>query len=184
MKILVSATFTLLSLLSLAACQQPVTQSSTQAGTDNDQRENVLEGVWRIVQAHTVDSEGQTWNSHPQTNVVIFTTGHYSFVWTFCGDMRQPAAERWNPTVEEKIEAFNTIIANTGTYELTDSTLVTRPISATFQEYVGGGYSDYEYRVEGDSLYLTMKSLVTFDGVDLDFFSGGGRDVFTLVRVE
>lgn len=184
MKALATATLTLVSLLALSACQQPATQSSTQTGNDRDERENVIEGVWRIVQAHTVDSQGESTNSYPQTNVVIFTTGHYTFVWTFCGEMRQPAAEHWNPTDEEKIEAFNTIIANTGTYELTDSTLVTRPISAKSHEYVGGGYSDYEYRVEGDSLYLTMKSLVSFDDVALDFFSGGGRDDFTLVRVE
>ena len=184
MKALATVTLTLVSLLALLACQQPATQSSTQTGDDNGQRENVIEGVWRIVQAHTVDSDGETTNDYPQANVVIFTTGHYSFVWTFGSETRQLALERWNHTDEEKIEAYNTIIVNTGTYELTDSTLVTRPISAKAQEYVGGGYSDYDYRIEGDSLYLTFASLVSFDGVADDFYSGGGRENFTLVRVE
>ncbi len=179
------ALIVLFSLL-LAACQQPATQSasSAQTSTDDDQRENVLEGVWRIDQAQTVDSTGQTTNDYPQTNVVIFTAGHYSFVWTFGSETRPLAAERWNPTDAEKIEAYNSIIVNTGTYELTGSTLVTRPIAAKSQEYVGGGYSDYEYRVEGDTLYLTGTSLVSFDGVGLDFYSGGGRDNYTLVRIE
>ena len=185
-----AATLTLLagclSLLALAACQQPATQSasSAQTSTNDDQRENVLEGVWRIDQAQEVDSTGQTTNSYPQTNVVIFTASHYSFVWTFGAAPRQPAADRWFPTDAEKIEAFNSIIVNTGTYELTDSTLVTRPIAAKSQEYVRGGYSDYEYRVEGDTLYLTGTSLVSFDGVSPDFYLGGGRDTYTLVRVE
>lgn len=184
MKTLTTVALTLISLLALAACQQPTTLSSAQTATEDVQRENELEGVWRIVQAHTVDSEGQTTDDYPQTSLVIFTPGHYSFVWTFGGETRQPAAERWNPTDAEKIEAFNSIIVNTGTYELTDSTLVTRPISAKSQEYGGGGYSDYEYHVEGDSLYLTGTSLVSFDGVALDFYTAGGRDNYVLVRVE
>ena len=186
MKTLFTTTITLVSLLALAACQQPDTQSrsSTQSDTYDDQRVNGLEGVWRIVQAHNVDPEGQTTNGSPQTSVVIFTTGHYSFVVTFGSETRQPAVERWNPTDAEKIAAYNSIIVNTGTYELTDSTILTRPISAKSQEYVGGGYSDYEYRVEGDTLYLTGTSLVAFDGATIDFFSDGGRDNFTLVRLE
>ena len=143
-----------------------------------------LEGVWRIVQAHDVDAEGQTTNSFPQTSVVIFTPGHYSFVWTFGSETRQPASEHWRSSDAEKIAAYNSIIVNTGTYEVTGSTMVTRPISAKSQEYVAGGYSDYDYRVEGDTLYLTGTSLVSFDGSTIDFFSDGGRDNFTLVRVE
>ena len=185
MKTLSTTTLMLMSLLTLAACQQPDTQSQSSAPSDaDDQRVNGLEGVWRIVQAHDVDPEGQTTNSSAQTSVVIFTTGHYSFVWTFGSETRQPAVERWNPTDAEKIAAYNSIIVNTGTYELTDSMIVTRPISAKSQEYVGGGYSDYEYRVQGDTLYLTGTSLVAFDGATIDFFSDGGRNNFTLVRVE
>ena len=186
MKTLFTATLTVASVLALAACQQPNAEStpSTQTDTDDKQRENTLEGVWRIVQAHSVDSEGQTTDGYAQTSVVIFTTGHYSFVWTFGSETRAPAAERWNATDAEKIDAYNSIIVNTGTYELTGSTIVTRPISAKSQEFTGGGYSDYEYRIEGDTLHLTGTSLVSFDGATIDFFSSGSRENFTLVRVE
>jgi len=156
----------------LTACQQ-----SDNGGSDNQS----VEGVWKIEEGKSVDANGQT-TSTVQRSLVIFTGGHYSFVFTSGDEQRKLPAEHWNLTDAEKLDAHNTIIVNTGTYELTESKLVLRPIVARGEEFVGG-YASHDYRLEGDTLYLEFTELVCVDGVANPFFSDGGKVFNKLVRV-
>ncbi len=159
----------------LTACQQ-----SDNGGSDNQS----LEGVWKIAEGKSVDANGQTTSTNVQRSLVIFTEGHYSYVYT-SGDeaQRKLPVEHWNQTDAEKINAFNTIIVNTGTYELTESKLVIRPIVAKSEQFVGG-YESCDYRLEGDTLYLETTEIVSVDGVPVPFFSDGGVEHHKLVRVQ
>ena len=156
----------------LTACQQ-----SDNGGSDNQ----TVEGVWKIEEGKNVDANGQTTRT-VQRSLVIFTEGHYSYVYTSGDEQRKLPAEHWNQTDVEKINAFNTIVVNTGTYELTESKLVTRPIAAKSEQFVGG-YASHDYRLEGDTLYLETTEIVSVDGVPIPFFSDGGREHHKLVRV-
>jgi len=158
----------------LTACQQ-----SDNGGSDNQS----LEGVWKIAEGKSVDANGQTASTNVQRSLVIFTEGHYSYVYTSGDEQRKLPVEHWNHTDAEKINAFNTIVVNTGTYELTESKLVFRPIAAKSEQFVGG-YASHDYRLEGDSLYLEQTDVVSVDGVAIPFFSDGGREHHKLVRVQ
>lgn len=54
------------------------------------------------------------------------------------------------------IKAYNSIDVNSGTYELTDSTLTTLPLVSRVPAF-SGGKAIYALRIESDNLYLTMK---------------------------
>lgn len=171
--------FVYLALIGLfIACQSKTTENEAQEVSTDEVDE--LEGVWRIEEANLIDSLGQVSNMNAQRSLVIFTQGYYSFVWTFGSDPRNRPTENFNPTDTEKIEAYNTIVVNTGTYELTGSKLVTKPLAARSEEFVGG-YANYEFRVEGDTLYLEFTDLVSVSNVS---FNLGGIHNFRLFRVE
>jgi hypothetical protein len=62
------------------------------------------------------------------------------------------------PTTEEKVAAFDSLLANAGTYEITGKTLTLRPTVARNPGFTGGGFATYQVRVEGNTIWLTNKS--------------------------
>lgn len=154
-------------------------QESTAVGSDQS-----LVGVWKIISGSQVDSAGQNINLNFQSSVVIFTPKYYSITYAVGDQPRQPATERWNPTDEEKLAAFNSLIVNTGEYENSGSSITFRPQVARSEEFCNGGFAEYEYQINGDTLNLTMFHLVSFDNQELSFTKSGGKFNSTLVRVE
>ncbi len=146
--------------------------------------ENPLVGVWKIVHDEEVDASGQSTDENIQSSLVIITPGYYSMVYTFGTEPRPTAAEHFNPTDEEKITAYNSIIVNTGTYELSGSKITFKPMVAKSQAYTGGGYSESEYRMGGDTLFLTSSGPVSLSGKSPAFFAEGGKGSSTLIRIE
>ena len=81
-------------------------------------------------------------------------------MWALC---QNPVSE------QELLQAFTTVVANSGTYEILGSHLAFRPTVANHPNFMSGGSKDYQYRLEGDTLWLTQEPGipgVTF--VDLD----------------
>jgi hypothetical protein len=122
-----------------------------------------LTGVWRITEIHIVGPDLDATNPSPQPSVYIFTPGYYSMVWCPGKTPRQDSATLWHPTDEEKVRDFNTIVVNTGTYELHDSTLVIHPLAAKTPEYVGG-WATYTWRMDGEVLLLEHHDTFARDG--------------------
>jgi hypothetical protein len=85
-------------------------------------------------------------------------------IWIPGREPRSGSAKTWFPTHDEKVRDFNTFIVNSGTYELTDTTLTTRPIVAKTPEYMGGK-GIFEYRIEVDTLWLTNVDIYASNGV-------------------
>ena len=77
------------------------------------------------------------------------------------------------------VAQYETIIVNTGTYEISGSTVTFRPIIAKSPGFVGG-HQMSTFRVDGDTLVLTASMLVSVDGVSPSDFGGS----LTFVRVE
>jgi len=72
----------------------------------------------------------------------------------FSGD--EPIVGSSEPTDAEKLAAYDSFIANSGTYEVSGSTLTTRPIVAKNPNFMSGGSVTYTYEIEGDTLRLTL----------------------------
>lgn len=115
-----------------------------------------LEGAWRVVEVVTTGANAENTPS-PQPGLFIFGRKHYSMMRIRGSEPRTPYKGEV-PTNEEKITAFDSFVANAGTYEVSGSTLSIRPMVARSPNFMAGASSRYEFRVEGSTLWLTEKS--------------------------
>ncbi len=121
-----------------------------------------VEGAWRITEFSSTGPDTSYAISDPQPSLLIFLAGHYSQMYVpgdeprelFSGD--EPVLGALEPTDAEVLTAFGSFIANSGTYEVSGSTITTRPIVAKNPNFMAGGSISYTYRVEGDTLWLTI----------------------------
>lgn len=141
-----------------------------------------LVGVWEIEEIRTVGPDLDSINPDPQPSLYIFTSGHYSMIWNPTRAPRADSATLWHPTDEEKIRNFNTLVINSGTYEVKDSTLVVHPLVAKTPEYVGGR-ATYLFRLDGDTLRLVLLDTYAHDGTE-DKEIAKYRTTLTLRRIE
>lgn len=119
-----------------------------------------LAGAWEMVSL--TDGSGKSLDpSGP--GQLIFHDGRYSAVHTIDVVNRPLSAVAFNPTDEEKVAQYDTIIVNSGSYEISSDEVAMRPVVAKSPEYIGGT-STMSYEVAGDQLTLTMKSLESAEG--------------------
>jgi hypothetical protein len=112
-----------------------------------------IEGVWKpteIVQT----GAGAYAVSVPQPGMIIFTKSHFSWVWV-PGSTPSALFKAAVPTTEEKLAAFDSIVASSGTYELNGSTATFRSIVSKSPNAVS---IDEQFLIEGDTLTLTWTS--------------------------
>jgi len=113
-----------------------------------------LEGVWQLTEAVVTGANPRTTT---QPGLVIFAKTHYSFV-------RVPSSgpralfKTEDPTNEEKIAAYDSMNANTGTYEARGTTLTLRPVIARNPNFAAGGSQTYQFQIDGNTLTLTNKT--------------------------
>lgn len=115
-----------------------------------------FEGAWRVVEEVVTGADASI-NANPQPSLFIFTRSHYSMM-SVPGTQARMLFKGNQPTTEEKIPAFDSFVGNTGTYEVAGAVLSIRPSIARFPNYMAGGHSKYQFRVEGNTLWLTQKS--------------------------
>ena len=99
-----------------------------------------LEGAWKIVKV-SYTSPDTSWTHHdPQPSLYIFAKAHYSIMYVQDTKPRAQFAEQGNSTDEEKLAAYNSFVANSGTYDVKGSMLTIRPIVAKNPNFMSGGY--------------------------------------------
>jgi hypothetical protein len=162
--------FSVLLVFAITACAYPVERDST----------GVI-GVWQIKDLASKDGSGRM-DSKPIPSLFIFTPHHYSMVWVGGTELQRTFAERWSPTDAEKIERYNSLVVNSGTYEIEDSTITVCPIVARVPEFMGGTLV-FEYRVEDDILWLTMVNEYSYDGVQAPWVADNAGLILTLMRI-
>jgi hypothetical protein len=145
-----------------------------------DDRAKGVVGVWRVREMVRQGGEGKI-TDKPFPNIFIFTDRHYSMVWVLGPDAELPFADRWNPTEEEKIRRFDSLVVNSGTYEIKGSTLMAHPIVARIPDFVGGKLI-CEFLVEDSTMRLKFVDEYSFDGVQAPWIASGGL-VLTLARI-
>src|SRR6267142_4030788 len=114
-----------------------------------------LEGAWKVAEIVVTGPDAFT-TPNPHPGLFIFTRTHYS-VLLVPGKQPRALFKAETPTTAEKIAAFDSLAANTGTYEISDSTLTVRPMVAKIPNCMGGAFMKYQFRLEGNTLVLTQK---------------------------
>lgn len=122
---------------------------------------NPLHGVWSVTAVDPGD--GSPVISPSQPGLYIFAEGYYSAVYAPRAEPRVPSAIAFQPTLEERAAQHETIIVNTGTYEVSGSTITYRPIIAKSPAFVGG-HATAEFTIDGDTLTLLEKTVVDAAG--------------------
>ena len=115
-----------------------------------------IEGVWKVSEI-VVTGAGASTVSSPQPGVVIFARGYYSIMYV-PGSSPRALKKAETATSDEKIAAYDSFLANAGTYQLAGSTLTIRPIVARDPNYMVGGFNKYQLQVDGNTLTLTNNS--------------------------
>lgn len=134
-------------------------------GTPPKPHATALDGAWRIV-AVEVTGSGATVHNQPQPSLVIFHGDYYSWSRVTSTSPR-PLFVAETPTDTEIVAAYESVLFNSGKYEVSDSTLTVWPVVARSPNFMDGGSESYRYRFSGDTLWVDQRS------EDVHFWLGG-----------
>ncbi len=145
-----------LGVVAITACGDQAAQEEVSA--------NPLLGVWSMT---AITADDGTMIEPSQSGLFIFTEDHYSAVYSLGADPRPLSATAFAPTSDEMVAQYQTIIVNTGTYDVSGSTITYRPMVAKSAGFVGG-HSTMDYAIDGNTLTLNTTSVVSADGMSLE----------------
>ena len=133
-----------LAVILLTACER---------GERVEHTELPLEGAWSVASIHVAGPDSAT-NTTVQPSLFLFGDKHYSMM-RVTGNQPRTLAATDSATDAEKLAAYDSFIANTGTYEVADSTLTIHPVVARSPNYMSGGSDKFHFRISGDTLWLS-----------------------------
>ncbi|HXA66336.1 MAG TPA: hypothetical protein VNV82_14350 [Bryobacteraceae bacterium] len=118
--------------------------------------QSTIQGVWKVVEVTTTGQSAST-NTEPQPSLYIFTARHYSRM-RINGDKPRPKlpTDMAKATSTELLAVYgDSLIAQTGTYELAGENITSRAIVAKNPAAMAGGFFDVtSCKIEGDILWL------------------------------
>ena len=158
--------------------------TSCNTGNENsiDLSNNPLIGEWEIKEIHWKTKDTIYSISKAQPGLLIISKNKYSIIWTPTNNARKPFEHLSNPTDNEILEGFKSIVFNAGTYKLTDTRLTTKAEIAKVPGFKGGRQF-LSYMVESDLLRLTMYDEIYPDGTKPEW-SGKFQTEFVLKKVK
>lgn len=115
-----------------------------------------IEGAWKVTEIVVTGAEASN-VPNPQPGLFIFTKTHYSVMWV-PGNQSRSLFKGEDPTDQEKIAAYDSFVANSGTYEVAGATITLHPMVARSPNFMAGGVSKSQMRIEGTTLWLTQKN--------------------------
>lgn len=116
-----------------------------------------LRGVWKVTELSS-RAAGKDWTTgSPSLSVYIFTDRHYSYMFTTgAGPRRLFAGDPNQPTEAEKVGAYDSFVAASGTYVLSGATLtLTATLHKNPNEMVGESLT-YAVAIGRDTLQMTI----------------------------
>ncbi|HKZ79337.1 MAG TPA: lipocalin-like domain-containing protein [Pyrinomonadaceae bacterium] len=119
-------------------------------------RKKPIEGAWKVTEIVVTGANASN-VPNPQPGLIIFAQKHYSVMWV-PGNQPRSLFKGEDPTNEEKIAAYDSFVANSGTYEVDGATLTLHPMVARSPNFMAGGVSKLQLRIEGTTLWLTQKN--------------------------
>jgi lipocalin-like protein len=115
-----------------------------------------IEGVWKVTEIVVTGADASN-VPNPQPGLIIFTQKHYSVMWV-PGSQPRNLFKGENPTNDEKIAAYDSFVANSGSYELVDGILTLHPMVSRSPNFMAGGVTKNQLRIEGTTMWLTQKN--------------------------
>jgi hypothetical protein len=115
-----------------------------------------IEGAWKVTEIVVTGADPSS-VPNPQPGLIIFTKTHYSVMWV-PGNQPRSLFKGEGPTDQEKIAAYDSFVANSGTYEVAGATITLHPMVARSPNFMAGGVSKSQMRIEGTTMWLTQKN--------------------------
>lgn len=137
--------------LVFTACQEPPSAAPA-AGP--------LEGAWKIVEWSGAGADTSWTQAATQPSLYLFGKEHYSVMY-INGTEARALFELGTPggTEAERVAAYDTFIANSGTYAISGMNVTTSPMVAKWPNYMTRDQSaTFAYRKEGNNLWLEFVS--------------------------
>jgi hypothetical protein len=154
-----------LSLVLLAALFANGTASSEEQPTNpapaaeqQAHAQDSLRGVWKVVEQSS-RTPGAAWTvgPAPYLSVYIFTQRHYSYMFApGAGPRRLFAGDPNQPTDAEKVAAYNSFVAGSGTYVLAGSALTLNAILHKNPNEMTGAPLKYDVEIGSTTLRMTI----------------------------
>ena len=125
------------------------------AQKDSNNSRNSFQGSWNIEEVHWITPDTIYSISKAQPGIFMVSPKRYSIIWTPTYNPRTAFKKLAYPTDEEIISGFKSIVFNSGTYSLNDSTF---NIQASIAKVPGfeGGKQTFTYKLDGNKLRLKM----------------------------
>jgi hypothetical protein len=122
------------------------------------QAQNSLPGVWKVIEQSSRTPGGAwTLGAVPYLSVYIFTQKHYSYMFVpGTGPRRLFAGDPNQPTDGEKVAAYNSFVAASGTYALAGSALTLNAILHKNPNEMTGAPLKYNVEVGSTTLRMTI----------------------------
>jgi hypothetical protein len=132
---------------------KPVPPEATRASVRADVR-----GVWKLTELAS-RAPGAEWEVRPTPYLsqYIFTERHYSYMYVpGPGPRKRHAGDPNRPTDAEKVEAYNSFVAASGTYELSGQILTLVALVHKNPNEMDGKPLTYTAELDGNTLRMTI----------------------------
>ena len=135
-----------------------------------------IQGVWKVTELAS-RVPGAEWEvSTPSLSQFVFTAKHYSYMYVpGAGPRKAFAGDPNRPTDAEKVEAYNSFIAASGSYLLSGRTLALSALIHKNPNEVGGKPLTYTVAFDGNTLRMVIANPP---------FSPGRERRIVLTRIE
>jgi len=116
-----------------------------------------LRGVWKVTEIASRVPGAEWVTVAPNVSVYIFTETHYSYMFaTGVGPRRLFSGDPNKPTDVEKVAAYDSFVAASGTYVLTGSTLTLTALLHKNPNEMTGEHLAYTVELGGNTLRMTI----------------------------
>lgn len=141
-----------------------------------------LNGAWQMISSKAIGPDGTEYPSSSQENFLLFTDRYYSMNRASGNEPSEFYKKRFQPSDSEKLNRYNSLLVNSGTYSIEDSILEIQPIFALVPEFVGG-IGKFDYALYNDTLELDWKVILSTDSVPDPYTSQGYHFKYEFVRI-
>lgn len=139
----------------LVAILLAILASSFLAAQSRARPTTAIQGAWRIVEVVSAGQAAPT--PMPQPSLYLFTGKHFSFVAVSSTTPRPNLQDPSNVTGPDALAVWGPFMAQTGTYEVSGTTLSVKPLVAKNPGAMAGNVTTYAYELDGDVLTLTVQ---------------------------
>ncbi|MBX2846547.1 MAG: hypothetical protein KTR13_10090 [Saprospiraceae bacterium] len=155
----------------------------TLACTTTPEERPAIEGTWSLDAFSWSGPDTVIVVEPAQPGIFIFDEAGYSIQWSPIREPRTPFGNLSQPTDEEIIAGFRSVIFNAGNVSYTDSTLNTTARIAKVPGFEGG-QQFYEYSISDEDVLTLSMVDETYPNGDKPDWAGKWVTTYTLKRLE